>query len=823
MNAPRPEGKAEKRASNHERGWKAPNSAPDALAALRGESSAFRILRDIRGSAVDSSVIVRSARLVNSLLCRSTEGLVKTFEACNPAYTYSNSFNPRRVLSKPAEPVGNNGFDNEHADLILSVGMNLCSPQGYSYKIVDLLGQGTFGQVVKCIREDTGDIVAVKIVKNLPAYFHQARVEVGILQMLNSRCEADKDRIVKLLDYFVYEKHLCLVFELLGINLYELIRHNHYKGLSINLLRLFVRQILEALIVLREANVVHCDVKPENILLKSLNSGELKLIDYGSACFHNRTVYSYIQSRFYRSPEVILGHPYGTEIDMWSLGCVAAELFFGLPLFPGTSEYDMLLRITQLLGPMPDTFLERCSKLDQYFKFNDSSSSEGLLPKRFVLVSEEEFETRHKVKYLPGKRYFKQASLREIISSYPFKRNMLDEDIEKEKINRECLLDFLLGVLRFDPETRWTPKQAAAHPFVSGQKYTGPYVPLPETRPTHYSVSQGIGIPGVQANSMAAPMAGAIHNFASHMLGVSPISNFGHAGSEIGMQYASDPMGMANQAFILAANQHQLRAGASFVKDTHQAFQASYSGGTAFHQHAGTSVPSTGFYQGVSQQGLKVVGGHGSAQEMSGHVPMRREMSLPTGLAGMQNPGLIHQSLSSSINSGIGSPQMHSTMVAAAAAAAVAMAATNQQHFKPHTPPSPRRRAARLADASSFPYPHVPSRLSIGSGSAGNGMLAAEAERSDTPPGSLADWNPMFTEEALLTQHSPPGKISGGSYIRSPPGVNGHSCFSESGGAILAHETNSRSQETIPVARHGALDPFDPSCERPRKDKHPRH
>lgn len=71
MNAPRPEGKAEKRASNHERGWKAPNSAPDALAALRGESSAFRILRDIRGSAVDSSVIVRSARLVNSVSAKN--------------------------------------------------------------------------------------------------------------------------------------------------------------------------------------------------------------------------------------------------------------------------------------------------------------------------------------------------------------------------------------------------------------------------------------------------------------------------------------------------------------------------------------------------------------------------------------------------------------------------------------------------------------------------------------------------------------------------------------------------------------------------------
>ena len=83
------------------------------------------------------------------------------------------------------------------------------------------------------------------------------------------------------------------------------------------------------------SSIVHCDLKPENILLKSLNSGEIKVIDYGSACFENRTMYSYIQSRFYRSPEVLLGYPYTAAIDMWSLGCVAAEIFLGLPLFPG--------------------------------------------------------------------------------------------------------------------------------------------------------------------------------------------------------------------------------------------------------------------------------------------------------------------------------------------------------------------------------------------------------------------------------------------------------------------------------------------------------
>lgn len=99
-------------------------------------------------------------------------------------------------------------------------------------------------------------------------------------------------------------------------------------------------QILDALIVLRDASIIHCDLKPENILLAPPAAsggalGQLKLIDFGSACFESRTVYSYIQSRFYRSPEVLLGLAYCAAIDMWSFGCVAAELFLGLPLFPG--------------------------------------------------------------------------------------------------------------------------------------------------------------------------------------------------------------------------------------------------------------------------------------------------------------------------------------------------------------------------------------------------------------------------------------------------------------------------------------------------------
>jgi len=93
---------------------------------------------------------------------------------------------------------------------------------------------------------------------------------------------------------------------------------------------------------LREQDIIHCDLKPENILLKSPEKSGIKIIDFGSSCFSDERIYTYIQSRFYRAPEIILGIPYTTAIDMWSFGCILTELCTGIPIFPGESEHEQL-------------------------------------------------------------------------------------------------------------------------------------------------------------------------------------------------------------------------------------------------------------------------------------------------------------------------------------------------------------------------------------------------------------------------------------------------------------------------------------------------
>lgn len=280
-----------------------------------------------------------------------TTALPQTYHLVNPAFVYETSRNPRRVLTKPSKPASNEGFDNEDSDYILYVNDVLGPEDKDRYLILDVLGQGTFGQVVKCQNMKTHEIVAVKVVKNKPAYFQQSMMEVTILELINNQWDKDDEHhMLRLKDTFIHHSHLCLVFELLSNNLYELIKQNSFRGLSTSLVRVFTAQLLDALSVLNEAKIIHCDLKPENILLKSLSSPTIKVIDFGSACHEKQTVYTYIQSRFYRSPEVILSLPYSSMIDMWSLGCICVELFLGLPLFPGTSEFNQITRIVEMLG-----------------------------------------------------------------------------------------------------------------------------------------------------------------------------------------------------------------------------------------------------------------------------------------------------------------------------------------------------------------------------------------------------------------------------------------------------------------------------------------
>ncbi|SCV69840.1 BQ2448_1234 [Microbotryum intermedium] len=434
--------------------------------------------------------------------------LPQTYHLVNPAFRYETSLNPRRVLTKPSKPAMNDGFDNEDSDYILYVNDVLGPEDKDRYLILDVLGQGTFGQVVKCQNMKTHEIVAVKVVKNKPAYFQQSMMEVTILELINNQWDKDDEHhMLRLKDTFIHHSHLCLVFELLSNNLYELIKQNSFRGLSTSLVRVFTAQLLDALTVLHEAKIIHCDLKPENILLKSLQSPTIKVIDFGSACHERQTVYTYIQSRFYRSPEVILSLPYSASIDMWSLGCICVELFLGLPLFPGTSEFNQITRIVEMLGMPPNHMLDKGKQTMHFFE----QYADEYGQRRWRLKTLERYSQENKVQEQPSKRYFAQSTLPEIIQQYPIVRKGLKEaDAEKERKNRLAFIDFVKGLLNLDPEQRWTPQQARLHPFVLGEPFLQPFVPPPHIKGGAFVKSPAIGSSSSSSSSAEAKRYGGL-------------------------------------------------------------------------------------------------------------------------------------------------------------------------------------------------------------------------------------------------------------------------------------------------------------------------
>ncbi|KAL1457906.1 hypothetical protein WDU94_008086, partial [Cyamophila willieti] len=203
--------------------------------------------------------------------------------------------------------------------------------------------------------------------RNKKRFHHQALIEVRILDHLRKKDADSSYNVIHMLEYFYFRNHLCISFELMNLNLYELIKRNNYQGFSLGLIRRFAFSLIQCLRLLHRENIIHCDLKPENVLLKQRGSSSIKVIDFGSSCYSHQRVYTYIQSRFYRSPEVILGLPYGPPIDMWSLGCILAELYTGCPLFPGENEVEQLACIMEILGVPGEDVIANASRRRLFF------------------------------------------------------------------------------------------------------------------------------------------------------------------------------------------------------------------------------------------------------------------------------------------------------------------------------------------------------------------------------------------------------------------------------------------------------------------------
>ena len=192
-------------------------------------------------------------------------------------------------------------------------------------------------------------------------------------------------------------------------------------------------------------------------------SSQVKVIDFGSTCFEGNTFFSYIQSRHYRAPEVILGLPYTGAIDMWSFGCVIAELLVGIPIFPGENEFNQLAKIIEMVGMPPTEMLDRGSKTKKFFRREELPTGEH----RYVLRDPAEFCEENNIPFAENRRYHSLHTIEELAQRVVFHRGGLRKSNDAEF--RKTLCDFLSRIFVIDPNRRMTVDEAIHHKFLESK------------------------------------------------------------------------------------------------------------------------------------------------------------------------------------------------------------------------------------------------------------------------------------------------------------------------------------------------------------------
>jgi dual specificity tyrosine-phosphorylation-regulated kinase 2/3/4 len=312
-------------------------------------------------------------------------------------------------------------------------------------------------KVLKVYDHKDKEEIALKILKAEDQYNEQGLNEISILSKIKEIGGADARNVIELRDTFVFRKHIVrpylnsqtLTFDLMDMNLYDVIKGRNFRGLKLKYIRWIAIHVLIGLVFLENNNIIHCDLKPENILLKKKEDNKgyvIKLIDFGSACQKNNIVYSYVQSRFYRAPEISLGvRNYDCTIDMWSFGCMIAELFTGIPLFPGESEEELLALIMELRGlPAPWMISEGTKGLRYYYKNGRPKEAVALMPEEAAWMRKNTPEHDVDDHYIVGDR-------------------TLDETIQCPD---KDFIDFIDGCLVVDPKKRLTAKDALKHTWI---------------------------------------------------------------------------------------------------------------------------------------------------------------------------------------------------------------------------------------------------------------------------------------------------------------------------------------------------------------------
>ncbi|KAJ6663877.1 hypothetical protein lerEdw1_009958 [Lerista edwardsae] len=336
------------------------------------------------------------------------------------------------------------------------------------YDVFEILGKGTFGEVVKSWKRSKGEMVAIKILKNDSYRSRIIKNELKLLQTM-SEVDSEETHIVQFHEFFHDDLKFYLVFELLEQNLFDFQKEHNFSPLPVRHIRTVTTQVLRALAKLKELSIIHADLKPENIMLvdQVRYPFRVKVIDFGSASIFNEVRYvkePYIQSRFYRAPEILLGLPFCEKVDVWSLGCVMAELHLGWPLYPGNNEYDQIRYICETQGMPRPTLLNAARKAHFFFKRGQHPE----VGSAWQLKSPAEYLADTKVKSVERRKYvLKSLDQMEAVNIH--KMIYPDTEALAEYFDLRSMVELIKRMLTWDSHERITPSAALKHPYVSTQ------------------------------------------------------------------------------------------------------------------------------------------------------------------------------------------------------------------------------------------------------------------------------------------------------------------------------------------------------------------
>ncbi|KAL9132011.1 MAG: hypothetical protein Q9175_006633 [Cornicularia normoerica] len=321
------------------------------------------------------------------------------------------------------------------------------------YHVQSNLGKGMFSGVVRAIDQTTKRLVAIKLIRNNETMKKAGLKEIEILQKLAYADPEDKKHMIRLERFFEHKSHLCMVFENLSINLREVLKKfGRDVGINLKAVRAYAQQMFLGLSLLRKCNILHADLKPDNVLVNE-SRNVLKICDLGSASDASENeVTQYLVSRFYRAPEIILGMPYDFGIDVWSIGCTLFELYTGKILFTGRSNNQMLRAIMECRGKFSHKILRKA----QYaaFHFDDLLN--------FRSVEKDKLTGKDVVRIMNFSKPTRDLKTRLMANVKGL------NDVEIKELN--AFVDLLDRCLSLNPERRCTPAEALRHPFITRTK-----------------------------------------------------------------------------------------------------------------------------------------------------------------------------------------------------------------------------------------------------------------------------------------------------------------------------------------------------------------